>query len=129
MTPVFYLAAIPQHPTLQEELPFLLLGFGLVMVVLLLLWGICALNGLIFSAWADRAKLAVPVPPAGGPAPGLAAATAQMITAPEIAVIAAAVEAVLAQPHRVVTISTTSDVQAWSVEGRRQHFGSHQVRR
>jgi hypothetical protein len=49
-----------------------------------------------------------------------------------LAMIAAAVAVVLRRPHRVVAIEpavpTVSWVNAWSIEGRFQHYSSHKVR-
>ncbi len=57
--------------------------------------------------------------------------------APEVlAVIAAAVDSVISERHRIVSIRPAGEsetagklyLQAWSVEGRRQHFESHKIR-
>lgn len=48
------------------------------------------------------------------------------------AIIAAAVSAVLAEPHRIVSIQPASDEwdlrRAWSLEGRRTIYQSHSIR-
>lgn len=44
----------------------------------------------------------------------------------EIAVVAAAIYALVKDPHRIVSIRPSST--HWSKEGRRSHFGSHQLR-
>ena len=52
------------------------------------------------------------------------------------AIIAAAVDEVIKEPHKIVSIRCVDEgqvsgelfLQAWSAEGRRQHFESHKVR-
>ncbi len=52
------------------------------------------------------------------------------------AIIAAAVDEVIKEPHKIVSIRRVDDglvsgelyLQTWSAEGRRQHFASHKVR-
>ncbi|MDR4506740.1 MAG: hypothetical protein MRJ65_00650 [Candidatus Brocadiaceae bacterium] len=53
------------------------------------------------------------------------------------AVLATAVDEVIKEPHRIVSIRSVDNkgqvsgelyLQAWSVEGRRQHFVSHKIR-
>ncbi|MGC4120723.1 MAG: hypothetical protein QM765_40325 [Myxococcales bacterium] len=58
-------------------------------------------------------------------APGQAPAADEV----PVAVIAAAVAAVVDQPHRVVSVSLATRQSAWSIEGRRQLLTSHQIRR
>jgi hypothetical protein len=57
-----------------------------------------------------------------------AEATARAAPAPElpIVVIAAAIAAVLARPHRIVQVRHVT--AGWSLEGRRQQLVSHQLR-
>ncbi len=53
-----------------------------------------------------------------------------------LAVITMAVDEVIKEPHRIVSIRQVDEgkvsgelyLQAWSAEGRRQHFASHKVR-
>ncbi|MCF6149740.1 MAG: OadG family protein [Candidatus Kuenenia sp.] len=53
-----------------------------------------------------------------------------------LAVITTAVDEVIKEPHRIVSIRQVDQgqvsgelyLQAWSAEGRRQHFASHKVR-
>lgn len=52
------------------------------------------------------------------------------------AIIAAAVDEVIKEPHKIVSIRSVDDgqvsgelyLQTWSAEGRRQYFASHKVR-
>ena len=71
--------------------------------------------------------VAAPVPvPAPAPAPAEGGIPGEIV-----AVIAAAVDAVMSGPHRILSIApveATSFSAAWSTEGRRQIFHSHQVR-
>lgn len=53
-----------------------------------------------------------------------------------VAIIASAVDATMDNSHRIVTIKPVVDskaanelyLQAWSMEGRREHFASHKIR-
>ena len=79
---------------------------------------------------------------ATAPVAGVKAADSPAVVAgdeitPEIvAVVAAAVHALIQEPHRILSISQagdragqlTQEIQAWSMEGRRQIFQSHRVR-
>ncbi len=63
---------------------------------------------------------------AGIPMPTSPETPAQDIPPHILAVIAAAVHVSVQQPHRIVKVS--SHATTWAIEGRRDHFQSHQFR-
>lgn len=102
-----------------------LTGFLLVILTLTMMWGMTALIGRFFIGRENRTTSA-PAPaieaaPAPAPAPVPDGLTPQLV-----AVIAAAVAAVVKQPHAVVAIRPADG--DWSREGRRQIFASKRVR-
>lgn len=117
--------AADRHVSFAENLEFLLVGFVIVMATLAALWLLCEAVGAFFKWQAARAE-------AAARAASEASATT-VPAAPEsarevpIPVIAAAVAAVVDQPHRVVEIKPVSI--AWSLEGRRQLLTSHKLPR
>lgn len=118
MTPAPLLAA-----TVLEALPHLV-GMPMVMVVLAILWGLCAA-----VAWAVRRIVPAPVEAAAEPsAPtSVEAAPAGSALAPElVAVIAAAVASTVGKSHRIVSIKSASD--EWEKAGRQSVLGSHRIR-
>ena len=128
--PLATLAAAPaaagaatRHVSFTENLEFLFVGLLIVMGTLAALWILCELLGSVFKLLAARqaARAACEAPPLEAPVAGPGP------DAVPIVVIAAAVAAVLEQPHRVVEIRPASI--AWSLEGRRQQLGSHKLPR
>ncbi len=87
----------------------ILTGFGVVMGALTVLWAITALVGQVMI----RAGRAAPAP---APAP---ARTEPGIPAHHLVAIAAAVDAVLDRPHRIVAVEAPAHrVAGWARQGR-----------
>lgn len=106
----------------MQELSVIGTGFGIVLLVLALLWGACVLIGIAFRPRSEKPAASVPAP-----AQATAPATAGDDTVP--VVIAAAVAAALDRPHRILTISAPiNDTHAWSQVGRIDHYQSHRMR-
>jgi hypothetical protein len=130
--------ALPEQPTLLENLEFQAVGLVIVLGALTMLYLICAVLGALFrraeSAAAKResARRAAPMHDDGAPASDEAAraddaaAVASAETEIPVVVIAAAVAAVLDRPRRLVKVVPVS--AGWSLEGRRQLLTSHQPR-
>jgi sodium pump decarboxylase gamma subunit len=96
----------------------LLVGFVIVMMTLVLLWGLTALMGRIVGRFESRApRKAVPA---------AASAPAAVDDDEEIAVVAAAVALMLDVPHRVVQVRPRPS--AWAHQGRDDLHGSHRIR-
>ena len=129
---MFIFASLPAHMSLPENLRFQTVGFIIVMVILGLIALVMSLVGWLFRN-------------AGGKKPATGAGTAlerslaviqEEVPHEMVAVIAAAVYSTVEEAHRIVSIrpviegKTVEDLylQAWSVEGRRQHFASHKIR-
>ena len=111
-----------------DDLSFQLVGFFIVLITLTGLWIALEIIGSIFrlaeSRRAATQSAARPVEEAGVAAPD-----------PEMfAVIAAAIETVISQPHQIVSISSGSGGSAkspqasWSSEGRKEIYQSHRLR-
>ncbi|CAA6693864.1 MULTISPECIES: OadG family transporter subunit [unclassified Lentimonas] len=124
-------------------------GFGFVMVVLVLLALVTAAIGAVFRRYdakiaakadaavaaavakANLAPAAAPVAAAPVPAPAAAPVAAAPVSEGEdpalMAVLAAAVHSVIGdRAHRIVSIRPGGP--GWAQEGRRQIFSSHRVR-
>jgi len=121
----------------------MVLGLGLIGILVVALIGLVAyclkaLGGLrarLDVLEAARLAIAVaPVAPAVVAAPKAAPVAAAVAAVPAgpspeiLFVIAASVHAVLRGRHRIVALQPAFDARAWSIEGRRQVFQSHQVR-
>ena len=128
---MFIFASLPAHMSLLENLRFQTVGFIIVMVILGLIALIMSLVGWLFRN-AGGQKLAT----GAGTALERSLAVIQEEDPQVVAVIAAAVYSTVEEAHRIVSIrpviegKTVEDLylQAWSVEGRRQHFASHKIR-
>jgi Na+-transporting methylmalonyl-CoA/oxaloacetate decarboxylase gamma subunit len=100
-----------------------ILGFILVVLVLLTLWGLTVLIGRIFIRFEAASAPKAAAPEKNAPA---AAVESEGMPEEEIAAIAAVVSLFMGRRSRIVSIrSTTKD---WSREGRREHFASHRLR-
>lgn len=127
------LAFLPEYPTVIETLGYQAVGLIVVFTALGLIWLMLEGMGAWFRGLAARnakpAPAALPLAALAAPAPN-AAPLPPSPAEPHIAVIiAAAVHTVLrGQRHRIVSITTAPENQAWSVEGRRHIFSSHKVR-
>lgn len=118
---------------MDSELAFIVTGFVLVMVVLALLWFVCAVLGRIVQmgdkSRASSAPVKAPVP---SPAPAPATASpvpAGKIPAAHLAVISAAVAAMTDGRGVVTSVFVPAHrASVWAQEGRIEHFSSHRVR-
>ncbi len=124
---IFYLANIDPHSGIGESLGFMLVGFAMVVLVLSLLYLLCATVGKFFLPKKKPAEPKHIQPVSASPA------KAQASTGPDprlIAAIAAAVETVLGHAvHEIVSIKPAGKgYNAWAQEGRRQIFQSHKIR-
>jgi Na+-transporting methylmalonyl-CoA/oxaloacetate decarboxylase gamma subunit len=125
----FLAARLPDHPGLWENLQFQLAGLLVVLAALGLLWLFLEATGAIFRRF-ERAKPEVVRKQVhAAPKPG-------EVPAAHVAVLAAAIHEAVGADLTILGIRevhTSSEIQnaqllAWSAEGRRQIFGSHQVR-
>lgn len=151
--PLMPLAALSLHPSFAEALNFILLGFGLVMLVLILLTALTTLIGLTVKAFSRTpARVATPgsgylpvedpssdietgepdqvsLPPETiAAAAAIAYATEHYGRAPahHVAIIASAAEVLVGKPHRIVSIRSRSN--DWAREGRAAIFAGRRVR-
>lgn len=117
-----------------EELELVGLGFAVVLMVLIALWGVTAAVGQVFirnaraeAAAKERAAQAAQVPqtrPAGTSGPGTT--TASGIPPHHLAAISAAVAALEGGRYRVVSVDIPPHAMpAWINEGRFEHMSSH----
>lgn len=118
---------LPAYPTLSESLRFQFTGFLVVMTVLASLWLLISLMGIGFRKSASRAAALAKIPAAA------ATPTPPAISPVTIAVITAAVHVTCGPQFRIADIAESPhpsevNLQAWSIEGRRTIFSSHQVR-
>ncbi len=127
-----FIAALSAQPSFLEALRFQAVGFLVVMVSLGLIALMLGLMGYCFKKSGNRkrqATVAATLPEK--PLPDVREDDPELV-----AVIAAAVGSVIKGSHRVVSIRPVDTggvsgelyLQAWSMEGRRQHFASHKIR-
>lgn len=132
------LAVLPTSGGWELDIDTVLLGILLV-AVLWLAWSVATLRQEINELKGRRpavepagAPAAPPVPPPQAVAPPPPPAKPQVnggIASEELAAIAAAVQCVLGAGARVLAVvPPDANGQAWSREGRRQVFQSHQIR-
>ncbi|KXK32907.1 MAG: hypothetical protein UZ01_00329 [Candidatus Brocadia sinica] len=125
-------ANLPAYPSFLENVRFQTIGFVLVLLVLGLIALILYSFGYLFKKTGDRKTVT-----------GAGTTLERSLILPQeedthelLAVIAAAVYLVIEDSHRIVSIRPVADgkvienlyLQAWSIEGRRQHFASHKIR-
>ncbi|MEO0795857.1 MAG: OadG family transporter subunit [Verrucomicrobiota bacterium] len=130
------LAMLARHPSFGESIQFILVGFLFVFLVLLILAAVTQVIGLAFRDQATPAPAKTPKPE-----PVVAAVAEDALPHPPrtteeldeeelkriAVVVAAAVHSVIGdKPHRIVSITPTSNT--WAQEGRRAIFSSHSVR-
>ncbi len=125
-------ASLTAHPSFFENLRFQTVGFAIVLVALGLLALVLGLTG-----WLFKKREAQKAASAARTAPGKSLALRQAEDPHELlAVITAAVYSTVGESHRIVSIRPVTNgkiigelyLQAWSMEGRRQHFASHKIR-
>ncbi len=105
----------------------LVVGMCVTMTVLASIYLMCLLIGKMGTILEPP-----PVPQAPVPAPPPPPSSEQALASDDpnpvpVAIIAAAVAALIDQPHQIIAIGTPAQSH-WQVEGRRQHFSSHRVR-
>ena len=130
--PVILALNLPDYPTLAESLQYQLTGF---LVVVFTLGSLAFLVGLIGRIFATIDARRVPTS-AAAPTPRPTQAPAQPASGEEIpsavlAAIAGAVTAALGDSPfaiRGVQVADPRQNLAWSAEGRRSIYASHQVR-
>jgi Na+-transporting methylmalonyl-CoA/oxaloacetate decarboxylase gamma subunit len=125
-------AAVPEGggAILTQYVPYQIVGLGVVMVALGVLYATCALVGGIFRRVAAHKPAAAVLPTATTSAES---APEEEATDPRvIAAIAAAITVTLEQPCRIIEIHEAGHSvgmsSAWAIEGRFQHFSSHKIR-
>lgn len=116
-----------------EQLVFIIQGFGLVLVVLALLWLLSAVLGRFFIAREQRAaaRTTAPAPPAVGaaPAPMLNAGAGAGLPPAHVAAISAAVAVATSGRGRVVrVVAPAHGAAGWSGSGRTAHAQDHRIR-
>lgn len=122
--PIFLELPAPSSEAIEVETALLLLIAGALVYLAKLLADVRSRLTLLENRLKPRTGLqgssGVPV--------SNAAAAPEPIPAHVLATIAAAVHYTLRVPHRLVAIAPSQEFQAWSLEGRRQVFQSHQIR-
>ncbi|MFM7375526.1 MAG: OadG family protein [Chthoniobacterales bacterium] len=112
-------SSLPAHPGWMENLQYQLTGLLVVLFALgsiaVLVWVI----GKIFAATEPKPVIAAPVAPS---------ATETEIPGPVLATISAAVSVALEGRHFVIYDVAPTGRSAWSAEGRRAIYRSHQLR-
>ena len=125
-------ASLPAYPSFLENLRFQTVGFIIVLVALGLLTLVLISIGGLFKKWEGQKAAS-----AAGATPEKSLALRQEEDPHELlAVIAAAVYSAIGDSHRIVSVRPVINgkiigelyLQAWSMEGRRQHFASHKIR-
>lgn len=125
-------ASLPAYPSFWENLRFQTVGFIIVLTSLGLLTLVLISIGWLFKKReAQKAASAVRTTPEKSLALRKEEDPHELL-----AVIAAAVYSAIGESHRIVSIRPVDNgkiigelyLQAWSMEGRRQHFASHKIR-
>lgn len=110
------------------QLSYQLVGFFIVLITLTGLWIALEIIGSIFRS-VEKRRVATESAAAPDEVAGTAAPDPEMF-----AVIAAAIETVISQPHQIVSISSRSGgagkptQTSWSSEGRKEIYQSHRLR-
>ena len=129
---ILIFASLSPQSSLFETLRFQTVGFILVMVALGLIALILISMGYFFKKTINQKRTTTTG------APSLEKPTDAALEDPHelLAIVAAAVDSVIKNSHRIVSIRPVDTcqasgelyLQAWSIEGRRQHFASHKIR-
>lgn len=101
-----------------------LVGFGFVLLVLTVLWGLTGLMSRLLPT--PKAATATPIAAVASAPASTQAVDTEAISEEEVVVVTAAVAMLLEERHRIVSIQPRHT--DWSREGRRQHFASHRLR-
>ena len=121
---------LPEYPTLAESLQYQVTGLLVVLFALGSLAILVGLVGRIFAALEERRAEVRPAT-AATPARTAVPATTEEISPAVLAAIAAAVAATLGDRRfaiRGVQVADPRQNAAWSAEGRRTIYASHNVR-
>ena len=121
---------LPEYPTLAESLQYQVTGLLVVLFALGSLAILVGLVGRIFAALEERRTEVRPAT-AATPARTTLPATTEEISPAVLAAIAAAVAATLGDRRfaiRGVQVADPRQNAAWSAEGRRTIYASHNVR-
>ena len=121
---------LPEYPTLAESLQYQVTGLLVVLFALGSLAILVGLVGRIFAALEERRTEVRPAT-AATPARTAVPATTEEISPAVLAAIAAAVAAALGDRRfaiRGVQVADPRQNAAWSAEGRRTIYASHNVR-
>jgi len=97
------LTIISKYPSVAESIPFILLGFMVVVTVLALLWFLTGAIGYIFKHFGISDPIEHTASANGG------VATQAAIKPETVAVVAAAVHAALDRGYRIVSIKQAAD--------------------
>jgi hypothetical protein len=126
-----FLAVLDGQPDFWDSLQKGLVGFLVVLIALASIWVFLETIGFFFKKL-HKATANVPV------SSSIVTDSSQedRLDKDVVMVIAAAVNSVVTEPHRIVSISlaeggksgTKSSQEAWSAEGRRAIYSSHKVR-
>lgn len=116
------LFAIAAHPTFGESIGFLISGFTIVLMTLLVLALVTGAVGKLFLLIPAKA-------PAEARPPAATLATRDQDEDERVlAAITAAVHTVIKEPVRITKVVTSQGDTAWSREGRRRIQESHNLR-
>jgi len=115
---------------LTQYIPYQVVGLGVVMVALGVLYATCAIVGTLFRRAAADKPVTTMAPAATPVVAGLP--SAEKTDPKVVAAIAAAITVTLEGPCRIIEIQAAGHpvgmMSAWAIEGRFQHFSSHKVR-
>ncbi len=127
-----FLAVLNEQSDFWDKLQFQLVGFLVVMIALASIWAGLEIISLFFKREVRKDSSHMPV------ASSVITNSSQedRLDKDVVMVIAAAVNSVVTEPHRIVSISLADGGKAgskhsqgaWSAEGRRAHYSSHKVR-
>lgn len=119
---------------LADQIFLVLLGFGIVLVVLAMLWLVSAAVGRVFVvregalARAASAAAGPPLTSATGAASAAGPAVAQGVPAAHVAAISAAVAVLTEGRGRVVSVHLPPHrVEAWANSGRIEQYSAHHL--
>ena len=112
-----------------ENLELIGTGFAVVMTVLAMIWGACALMGSVFIRAASAKARAEAAAVASAPVPAAQPSAPAGIPPQHLAAIAAAVAHTLGAGYRVTRVDAPAHkVNDWPLEGRIENFTAHRVR-
>ncbi len=111
----------------MEHVELILSGFGIVMGVLAMLWGVTAAVAVGTQGLA-KPKDKVPAKPAIATPAHPGNQTSAGVPVNHLAVIVTAVAASFDAPHRIVSVhGPRAHVSAWTQQGLFEHFASHRM--